>query len=518
MSRITSLRNLTLSVIAGLLMAAIILLVVSQIQADPAMVTTSQAPIEQEATQPSEDSPLDPQLRAIIAELGLTGDPSAGREIPSIDEPIAQLGKRLFFTQALGGDMDSACASCHLPTLGGGDDLPLSIGVGADDPHLLGPGRTHHEGEFTVPRNAPTTFNMALWDKFIFHDGRIESLGKTAGYNGADGTGIRTPDVPLGQADPMAGENLTWAQSRFPTTSPEEMRGFDFAAHETNQDCRDHLAARLGNYGNGEGELAFNNWLAEFESVYGPADDIKELVTEQRIAQAIGEYERSQTFVDTPWKAFVQGDDAAISESAKRGALLFYSSTEQGGADCASCHSGDFFTDEDFHVLAVPQIGRGKGDGLTRTDDFGRFRETRQLKDLYAFRTPSLINVTVTGPWGHDGAYSSLEAMVRHNLNPAQAIQAYAWDEIDEYVVDDYAKVNTRKALARLEYNRRQGLDTVENVVLADDQIADLMAFLEALTDPCVTDEGCLAPWMPAEGEQDPDGQQLDAYLAVSSD
>ena len=398
MSHITSLRNLTLSVIAGLLMAAIILLVVSQIQAIRAMVATLQAPIEQEATQPSEDSPLDPQLRAIIAELGLTGDPSAGREIPSIDEPIAHLGKRLFFTQALGGDMDSACASCHLPTLGGGDDLPLSIGVGADDPHLLGPGRTHHEGEFTVPRNAPTTFNMALWDKFIFHDGRIESLGKTAGYNGVDGTGIRTPDVPLGQADPMAGENLTWAQSRFPTTSPEEMRGFDFAAHETNQDCRDHLAARLGNDGNGEGELAFNNWLAEFESVYGPADDIKELVTEQRIAQAIGEYERSQTFVDTPWKAFVQGDDAAISESAKRGALLFYSSTEQGGADCASCHSGDFFTDEDFHVLAVPQIGRGKGDGLTRTDDFGRFRETRQLKDLYAFRTPSLINVTVPVP------------------------------------------------------------------------------------------------------------------------
>ena len=83
--------------------------------------------------------------------------------------------------------------------------------------------------------------------------------------------------------------------------------------------------------------------------------------------------------------------------------------------------------------------------------------------------------------------------------------------------MDDYAKVNTRKALARLEYNRRQGLDTVENVVLADDQIADLMAFLEALTDPCVTDKGCLAPWMRG-GRADPDGQQLDAYLAVSSD
>jgi cytochrome c peroxidase len=518
MSRITSIRNLTLSAVAGLLMAAIILLVVSQIQAEPAVVETSASPSEQEAVILSDDGPLDLQLRAIITENGLTGDPSMGREIPGIDEPIAQLGKRLFFTQALGGDMDSACASCHLPTLGGGDDLPLSIGVGADDPHLLGPGRTHHEGEFTVPRNAPTTFNMALWDKYIFHDGRIESLGKTAGFNGADGAGIRTPDVPLGQLDPMAGDNLTWAQSRFPTTSPEEMRGFDFAAHETNQDCRDHLAARLGNYGNGEDELAFNNWIAEFESVYGSADDIKELVTEQRIAEAIGEYERSQLFVDTPWKSFVEGDDSAMSESAKRGALLFYSSTEQGGADCASCHGGDFFTDEEFYVLAVPQIGRGKGDGLTRTDDFGRFRETRQLKDLYAFRTPSLINATVTGPWGHDGAYATLEAMVRHNLNPAEAVESFDWDAVDEYMADDYAIVNTRKALTRLEYNRRQGLDSVENVDLTDAEFADLMAFLEALTDPCVTDEACLAPWMPAEDEMDPDGQRLDAYLAVSSE
>ena len=100
MSRIASLRNLILSAVAGLLMASIILLVVSQIQADPAAVTTVSAPVEQESVQVSDDSPLDMQLRAIIVEQGLTGDPSVGRDIPSIDEPIAQLGKRLFFTQA----------------------------------------------------------------------------------------------------------------------------------------------------------------------------------------------------------------------------------------------------------------------------------------------------------------------------------------------------------------------------------------------------------------------------------
>ena len=508
-------RNVLLSAVAGLLLASIVLLVVTQIQADPsgedaALVASS----ENSSTQANT---LDMQLRAIIAEQGLSGNPAAGREIPSIDDPLAQLGKKLFFTKALGGDMDSACASCHLPTLGGGDGLPLSIGVGAPDPDLIGPGRSHPDMEFTVPRNAPTTFNIALWDKVIFHDGRIESLGGTPGLNGADGFGIRTPEVALGKLDPLAGANLAVAQSRFPTTSAEEMRGFDFAAKESNQDCREHLAARLGDYGNGAGELDPNYWVAEFEAVYGPASTPEELVTEQRIADAIGEYERSQTFVETPWKDYVQGDLSAMSEAAKRGALLFYRATEEGGANCASCHSGDFFTDEGFHVLAVPQIGRGKGDGLTRTDDFGRFRETRQLKDLYAFRTPSLINVTVTGPWGHDGAYATLEGMVRHNLNPAAAVESYDWDQLGEYVPVEYAAVNTQKALARLEYNRSQGLDTVEVVDLDDSQVADLLAFLEALTDPCVTDEACLAPWMPAEDELDPDGERLDAYLAMSS-
>ncbi|MEZ4584553.1 MAG: cytochrome c peroxidase [Caldilineaceae bacterium] len=91
-------------------------------------------------------------MRALIAQHNLTGDPAADREIPLVTEPIVQLGKLLFFTKALGGDMDSACASCHLPTMGGGDDSPLPIGVGALDPDLIGPGRMHPSGNPTVPQ------------------------------------------------------------------------------------------------------------------------------------------------------------------------------------------------------------------------------------------------------------------------------------------------------------------------------------------------------------------------------
>ena len=109
--------------------------------------------------------------------------------------------------------------------LGGGDGLALSIGVGADEPDLLGPGRTHPDGDFTVPRNAPTTFNLALWEKGLFWDSRVENL---------EGGGIRTPDTEYGSADAEAGDTISAAQTRFPVTSAEEMRGFVFVSDGTN--------------------------------------------------------------------------------------------------------------------------------------------------------------------------------------------------------------------------------------------------------------------------------------------
>ena len=304
--------------------------------------------------------------------------------------------------------------------MSGGDDA-LSQTIGAEpcvDPFSI---RFHDlqavlddGGEFdggpTVPRNAPTTFNLAMWDQALFHDGRVESLGKTAGANGNDGSGIRTPDSAFDVADPDAGATLAAAQSRFPITSPEEMRGFTFEAGNTNTQLRTALEVKL---------TAFGDWDAEFTTAFGDA-----AITHTRIAEAIGEYERSQVFVDSPWKAYVEGDKAAISESAKRGATMFFSSIESGGANCTSCHTGDFFTDEQYHVLATPQIGRGKGNdnGSLTNDDFGRFRESGVAADMYRFRTLSLLNVEVTGPWGHAGAYTTLENMVRHMLNPRDAV------------------------------------------------------------------------------------------------
>ena len=459
----------------------------------------------------------DEQLQDIIERLGLTGDPSHNRELPSISSPKAQLGMQLFFTKALGGDGDSACVSCHHPALGGGDNLSLSIGVEAVNPDLLGTGRMHSvngtlfDGGPTVPRNAPTTFNVGMWDRGLFHDARVESLDRTPNANG-QGDRIRTPDVPLGTTDSNAGPNLAAAQARFPVTSAEEMRGFTFEAGNSNNAVRGHLAGRLRNQF--PAELANGLWLEAFRIGFNqPQAGADELITFANIVDAIGAYERSQVFVDTPWKHYVEGRDDALTDQQKRGAVLFFSSYEEGGANCAGCHSGDFFTDEKFHNIAVPQIGRGKRDdnGSTTTADFGRFRETKDPEDIYTFRTPTLLNVEITGPWGHDGAYTTLEGMVRHHLNPTEAVLNYDLSQLDGSVQTDDWGTNTLLALQALEERRSNGLFAIQNVVLTDGQVADLVAFLKALTDPCAKDRNCIAPWIPDDSLPDPDGMRLNA-------
>jgi len=452
-------------------------------------------------------SPL--HVRSIAQVLGFTGDPAANRSLPSIDDPKAQLGKKLFFTKGLGGDQDTACASCHHPALGGGDGLSLSIGVGAENADLVGPGRLHdmlaagYDGGPTVPRNAPTTFNIGLWDLFMNHDGTIESVGKLLYANGNDGSGMVTPDsTDTVTADPDAGDNLPSAQARFPVTSNEQMRGFVFpSADPTNAEVRTALESRLS---------GFSGWQDEFTAVYGDA-----VISYARIAEAIAEYERSQVFVDTPWLAFLNGDDAAISEDARRGALLFMLPTRVDGAACVICHRNDKFSDELFHVIGMPQIGRGLEDGTTGTEDFGRFRVTANENDKYAFRTPSLLNVTETGPWGHAGAYTTLEAVIRHHLDPQTAFDNYDLDQLEASIRDsgqaDDIQPNTQNALDKLAANRLGGIASIQNVTLTDQQVGYLIAFLQTLTDPCVTDRSCLAPWIPDAGETDPDGLRLEA-------
>ena len=448
---------------------------------------------------------IDSEISTYINSNKLTGDPSVGRTIPSINDAKAQLGMKLFFTKGLGGDKDSACVTCHHPALGGGDKLSLSIGVSAIEADLLGRGRVHNSSAInyenawaTVPRNAPSTFNVTLWNHSLFWDGRVEKI---------EG-GISTPDSGFSKIDPNAGANLAVAQAQFPVTSAEEMRGFVFEQGSSTTQMRNHLANRWSD--NTLIDYIPNSWQSEFTSVYG-ADSI----TFANIVDAIGAYENSQLFINTPWKAYIEGNTTAISDEAKNGAKLFFSAYEDGGVNCVECHSGDFFTDEEFHVMAIPQVGRGKGDGLTGDDDFGR--ERTDGKSKYAFRTPTLLNVEVTGPWGHSGAYTTLDGIVSHMVDIDSAVAGYNVSLLDSNVKTTNVTTNTASALAQLKINRDNNISPHQNVSLTSSQVSDLVAFLKTLTDPCTKDRTCLDKWIPDTTSSGPDNLQLNAVDSTGS-
>ncbi len=463
------------------------------------------------------DTELDSQLQEIITQFGLDRPPVNRSTLPFIDAPLAQLGKKLFYSKSLGGQLDSACVSCHHPMLGGADGLSFSVGVDAIHPDLLGPGRRNQASTIEVPRNAPTVFNVGLWDTGLFWDSRVESLGKEPGTNGSV-SGIRTPDSPLGVADTMAGGNLAAAQAAFPVTSAAEMKGESFEAGSTNADIRAHLAARFGNYGVGTGELAENEWLSAFQEAYGVDAAAESLITFDRIAEAIGEFERSMVFVDNAWFRYAAGDISALTTTQKRGALLFFTPSQLGGAGCAACHNGPLFSDGQHHVVAFPQFGPGKGDG--NADDFGRHRETSASEDRYAFRTPSLLNIAETAPFGHAGTFGSLERVVRHYVDPSRSLEQFfereEWCRLPQFrgvatcaQLFPESRANSQAALNQLAQQQASGASLLGDVRLNDQQVRDVAAFMGALTDPCVTIRDCLAPWIADEVADNPDGQVL---------
>ena len=474
-------------------------------------------------TPPPEIRASDLALLELIEANDLSGDPSAGRDLPGPDAPLVELGKKLFFSKTLSADLDVACASCHHPALGGADGLSISIGVDAANPDLVGPGRRTADGEIHVHRNAISFFNSGLLDRGLLWDSRVESLTGTPGLNGSEG-GIRTPASPLGVADPDAGPNLLSAQARLPVVTRDEMRG-DALPGRSADEVRDYLAQRLGNYGEGQGLLPESAWLNSFQAAFGSTGEAEELITFSNIALALGEYQRSAVFVESPWSEYVRGDLDAIDTAAKRGAMLFFGTVEEGGMNCVRCHSGDLFTNESHRRVGFPQIGPGFGDGDDNSDDFGRSRETGDPADQNAFRTPTLLNLTRTAPYGHTGAYRTLSQIAGHYFNPTGTatgpLLSRLWCELPPFDTQpdcearaEAVLANTNATLDSMRATREEDPDIsmpqIPNDFSTQENFDDLVAFLETLTDPCLTDPACYSRWIPG-ADKAPDDFQLNA-------
>ena len=416
-------------------------------------------------------------LGAIVAS-GLTIEASASELYPSpstdeafvaVDLREVELGRLLFWDPILSGNKNISCGTCHHPKFGTADGVSLSIGEGGIG---LGPqrfGDANNMPEQRIPRNAPALFNLGAKEfTTLFHDGRLET-------DAAKASGIRTPldeDMLLGFSGVLS------AQSMFPVLSADEMAG-----HYSENDVA--KAVRRGVI-TGEGGAwdiiskrvaaldEYQQRFASFDSEIAEGKSIDFTDISNAVAAFIAFEWRSD---NSPFDQHLNGDEV-LSDEARSGMELFY-----GKAACSTCHSGVFQTDHRFHAMGVPQIGPGKAARFeTHSQDTGRMRVTGKEEDAYAFRTPSLRNVTLTAPYGHNGAYRDLRQFVERHLAPASALDNYELSQAlfakFEAPKDDWAALNDAGETAAISNAAVQ-----TEIELNADEIDALMEFLAALTD-----------------------------------
>ena len=393
--------------------------------------------------------------RAIIATLTPLSAPRADPTNAVAEQAdAAHFGQWLYFDARLSKNGEVSCATCHDPALGFGDGLALS------------------EGLSTTGRHAPSIFNTA-YNRWMFWDGRCDSH---------------------------------WCQALGPIEDPDEMGLSRLeVAHLLADD--DDLSAAYSSVFNALPDLSD---IDRFPAAGRPDADISDplqvawatmseadQVTINTIfangGKAIAAYERLILTGPAPVDDYIavlldEGEDPAaalISESAQRGLKTF-----AGIGNCHFCHAGANFTNNEFH-----NIGLGPRDWL-RPDDTGRYdglstllaapfngtgafsddpdaaeivlnHLTQTPEQLGQFKVPSLRNVASHPPYMHGGHFETLTDVVSF------------YNELEE----------------EPDWGHRE--DLMVPLELDDAGVADVVAFLEALTGPGPADALLFAPDSP---------------------
>jgi cytochrome c peroxidase len=330
-----------------------------------------------DAAAPGDDPCVDPSAAScgVAAAMRLPAAlPQARGNKYGDSDDAAMFGFALFFSSKLG--FGTGCVECHAPESAFAEHKPVSIGKG------------------TGNRNAPTVFNAGRL-KVIFWDGRADSL---------------------------------WSQPLFAIENPLEM-----------DSSRLELAHLMSD------DTSFR---PKYEQVFGPLPDMKDWPADgkpgdaafdalpdaakdevNRVAANVGKaleaYMRKNATGAAPFDDYLGGDSSQMIDAAKAGLKAFI----DGG--CTDCHEGPMLTDESFHDVGFPSLpdaakdpGRPAGIPVLDANVFnlaGPYADpgtaaippvTKDDAPAGAFRTPSLRNVARTGPYGHDGALTTLNAVL----------------------------------------------------------------------------------------------------------
>jgi cytochrome c peroxidase len=242
-----------------------------------------------------------------------------------------------------------SCATCHNPETGYSDALAISLSYPTTKNW----------------RNAPATINLAYNDMF-FWDGRAATLEE---------------------------------QALFPMMSAFEMnQNLDFLEEELKE---------------------VPEYIGAFQTVFGGE------ITRERVAIALAAFQKTIISNNSPLDEFLKGDKSALTTVQKEGYDIFV-----GKGQCIQCHNGPNLTDNKFYNLGVPanpsvvndprvsatRRFTAKVSGYkayrTLTEDPGRYLVTKDRNEWKAFKTPTLREVALTGPYMHNGVFDSIEDVI----------------------------------------------------------------------------------------------------------
>lgn len=302
------------------------------------------------------DDPANHQPLTVTLPKGLDAG-AANMFIPS-DNPLTrakiELGRQLFFDERISSDNTVSCASCHDPSQAYTAETRFGIGVGGQ------------EGG----RNSPVAYNRIL-SQAQFWDGRAATLEEQA-------VGPIANPIEMGSTH----QNCLTSIAKIPGYRKQFARIFDDGLTIEN------VGRAIASFERAlvTGPMPYDAYdaLVKFEQVF--ADDLEFLDEEPELKARYTALKK-------------ETEKYPMSKSAQRGMVLFAKK-----ANCAACHAGANFTDEQYHNLGVGMDAE--------QPDLGRFDVTKQDKDRGAFKTTTLRNVVFSAPYMHDGSQQTLEEVV----------------------------------------------------------------------------------------------------------
>ncbi|HMP01736.1 MAG TPA: cytochrome c peroxidase [Gemmatales bacterium] len=431
----------------------------------------------EKARDPRTGQEVERKIVQIKVPLGLTTDPPLPEE-NSLTVAKWELGKLLYFDPILSADGKVACATCHDPAKGWGDQLPVSVGIGGQKGNM----------------NAPTVINT-VFNTFQFWDGRAASLELQA--QGPVANPVEMFDLNQGPPDPHA-----WykAVDRVRQNS-EYVRRFRevFGTEPT----RDAIAKALAAY---ERTVLVGNSIhdrAEMKMRLRVMEEGKSDFTLQAVdyEEALKDAAANKDAQALKALGLEPSADAAklkeVAEGIFGGRTLFFNK-----ARCNTCHGGDNFTDNLFHNLGV-----GAKDGDLGQEHVGRYGAEplghRQPNNFGAQKTPTLRALLDTFPYMHDGSEKTLEEVVEFydrggNANEYLDINMRDVEKEQEYVrlgAAEFAKKHPGLKVWLCGENKRPIIPLALNLTAKEK--ADLVLFMKALqgdpVDPIVADPKRLA-------------------------